>query len=298
MRAWRVHVALIALGAGLLGACQPPNHYLIHPDAPPARVVTHSEDVVAGELLIHLEWAQPEGRGPFATVLVHPEAGHYAPAMRGVIWDLASRGYVAVAADYQRMIEGRYRRSLFPWRAPADVTRAADHVRAQPQVDARRFAALGFSQGGVFSLLLAAHDPTLRAVVAYYPVTDFEYWLSAPRSRDPLETLVYRVIRWHFKRESGAPDEAEFVRMLHEASPLRQVERIRTPVLLIHGERDTSAGVEESRRLAERLDELGREVRLMVVEDAPHVFNFKQAQTARAAWDATLDWLARHLTGS
>jgi dienelactone hydrolase len=290
---WR---ALATIAAVAAAGCQIPDHHLIYPPERPPGVIGWADEVERGNLAVHLEWAKPLGCGLFPTVLVHPEAGKTAKAMRGVIWDLAARGYVAVAADYRRRIEGDWRRNTFPWRSHADVLVALDLVTAQPFVDRSRVATLGFSQGGIFGLLIAAHAPErVRAVVAYYPVTDFEHWFDHTERPNPIERLVYRVIRWHFYRESGAASEQAFLAMLHEASPLRHAERIRAPVLLVHGDEDRAAGVEESRRLYERLAALGREVRLLVVPGGVHIFNFRQPAQAVYAWRETLDWLERHL---
>ena len=286
---------LIIVVALWLSACQLPNHYLIHPRQVPEQVIAWSEDFQSGQLLIHLEWARPAGSGSFPTVLVHPEGGKTALEMKGVIWDLAHRGYVAIAADYKRLIDGEYRRNTFAWRENADVTAALKLISDRTYVDQRRIATLGFSQGGVFSLMIAAHAPDrIKAVVAYYPVTDFEYWLNKHRP-NPIQRLVYRIISWHFRRESGAETEEQFRNILRRASPLCHAKSIRAPVLLIHGDRDKAASAEESRRLADRLTELGREVKLMVVPGAVHIFNFRQPEKAALAWEATLQWLERHL---
>ncbi len=288
----RLAIIVVALW---LSACQLPNHYLIYPRQVPEQVIAWSEDFQSGQLLIHLEGARPTGSGPFPTVLVHPEGGKTALEMKGVIRDLAGRGYVAVAADYKRLIDGEYRRNTFAWREDADVTATLELISDRAYVDQRRIATLGFSQGGVFSLMIAAHAPDrIKTVVAYYPVTDFEYWLNKPRP-NPIERLVYRVIRWHFRRESGAETEEQFRKILKRASPLSHAESIQAPVLLIHGDRDKAASVEESQRLADRLKELGREVKLMVVPGAVHIFNFRQPEKAALAWKATLQWLERYL---
>jgi dipeptidyl aminopeptidase/acylaminoacyl peptidase len=279
---------------GLLLSCQLPDHALIHPTTVPPQVSTWSEEVKKGLLSIHLEWAQPAGSGPFPAVLVHPDGGSTATKMRGVIWDLAQHGYLAVAVDYRRLQQGTYRRTLFPWRDQTEVTTALGLLRAHPLVDTGRLAALGFSQGGVFSLLIAAHSADIRAVIAYYPVTDFAQWFAYRRS-NPLQRLAFRVIRWHFRQQSEAHNAAEFDVILRQASPLHQAERILAPVLLIHGSRDGIAPVEESRRLAARLAALGREVELLVLEGGLHVFNFKQPEQATRAWQATLRWLTCHL---
>lgn len=64
-------------------------------------------------------------------------------------------------------------------------------------------------------------------------------------------------------------------------------------MLLIHGERDRSAPLEQSRRLAGRLRAQGTPVELLVFTDAGHVFNFRDAGRAASAWRATLGWLER-----
>jgi len=67
---------------------------------------------------------------PFPTVIVHPEEEETAEAMHGVIWDLAAHGYVAIAADYQRRIEGQYRPSMFAWKSTGDLTLIIDATAA------------------------------------------------------------------------------------------------------------------------------------------------------------------------
>jgi dienelactone hydrolase len=231
---------------------------------------------------------------PLPAVIVHPEAGYRAADMRGVLNDLAEAGYLAVAADYQRRKGNRWRQSLFPWQDPADPMRAIDRVRAHPGVDPQRIGLLGFSQGGVLSLLIAAYDGGAAAVVAYYPVTDFEGWLEAAGA-GPGRRLVFRLIRIGFRRASGAHSDADLQVLLRRASPLWQARSIRAPVLLVHGDRDGSAGIEESRRLAQRLSELKRPVKLLVIHGGGHVFNFRDRRQAGLAWQATLNFLDRHL---
>lgn len=275
------------------------NHYVYHPRSDPPSVTSRSETAVRGKLLIRLEWAKPEGSGPFPTVIVHPEANHVAREMRGVVRDLARAGYLAVAADYRREKNGIYRSTLFTWQDPDDPRAVLDIVRAHPEVDAERIGLLGFSQGGVYSLLIAAYTGQAKAVVAYYPVTDFASWLDEQAGRGGQggrgREFVFRIIRRHFVRQSGAKSEEEFRERMARASPLRQAEAIRAPVLLVHGDRDTSAGLAESERMAARLRELGREVELVVIPDAGHVFNFRDREKARVAWEATRAWLDRHL---
>ena len=284
---------LLPLAATLVSlSCR--RFHLVYPKKPSDRILTWTSEVERGDLLIRLVWSAPRGSGPFPTVLVHPDAGHEARHMSGVLWSLAEHGYLAVAADYRRKIDGDYRESLFPWREDSDVTAALDWIRADPRVDRSRIATLGFSRGGVFGLLIAARSPEVRAVVAYYPVTDFRHWLEREQPT-AMRRFVWRRIDSYFRKQSGAKTEEEFQEMLSRASALDQAVAIRPPVLLVHGDRDPTAPLEESERLAERLRSLGREVELLVVRDAGHVFNFEDEDQGREAWDATLAWLASRL---
>ena len=250
--------------------------------------------ITSGTLRVHLEWVRPAKRGPFPVVVVHPEAGYRAVDMRGVLNDLAEAGYLAIAADYQRRKGTRWRQSLFPWQDPRDPKRVMNRVRAHPDVDRDRIGLLGFSQGSVFSLLIAAYDGGAAAVVAYYPVTDFERWLEAPGAGLG-RRLVFGLIRIGFRRASGARTDEELQALLRRASAFWQAKSIRAPVLLVHGDRDASADIEESRRLAQRLAELKRPVELLVIRGGVHVFNFRDRTQADFAWDATLRFLDRHL---
>ena len=281
--------ALLLLLVPLLAGCV--DHYLGYPRAPAAGVAHAVESMERGALRVRLEWARPRLGGRAPAVIVHPEAGHEAREMRGVLFDLASRGWVAVAADYRRTDR---RGTLFAWRERRDPLAVWERVARDPAVDPARIALLGFSQGGVYSLVIAAESRRAAAVVAYYPVTDFAAWLDEP-GRSPGARWVFRRIRGHFYRQSGARSEEEFATLLARASPLRHAERIEAPVLLVHGTRDRSADIVESRRLAARLRELGRPVELLEVEGAGHVFNFRDPAKATAAWAATVAFLRRHL---
>jgi dipeptidyl aminopeptidase/acylaminoacyl peptidase len=212
-----------------------------------------------------------------------------------VIWDLAAHGYLAIAADYHRRIDGRYRRTMFAWRSTGDLTLILDALRAYPEADRNHVGALGFSEGAVVSLLMAAHAPDqVKAVVAYYPITDFPRWYAGERS-GLAPRVVFALARWQLRVESGTSGEADLQTSLRLASPLYMAEFVRAPVLFVHGDEDTLLPLEESERMAERLKAAGDTAEVLVVPGGGRLFNFRQPQQARDAWLATLAWLDRHL---
>jgi dipeptidyl aminopeptidase/acylaminoacyl peptidase len=184
---------------------------------------------------------------------------------------------------------------MFAWRSTGDLTLLIDATRAYPEADQNRIGALGFSEGAVVSLLMAAHDPDrIKAVVAYYPITDFPHWYAGKRS-GLSSRAIFALGRWQMRVESGASSESDFQTMLRLASPLYMAEFVRAPVLFVHGAQDTLLPPEESERMAERLKASGDTTELLVVPGGERLFNFRQPQQATHAWQATLAWLDRYL---
>jgi dienelactone hydrolase len=286
---------LLGFGLLLLVGCAQTNHLLIHPSSAAPEVIVWSADFEQGELKLHVEGARPRGVGPFPTVIVLPEEEAKASDMHGMIWDLAARGYVAIAGDYQRRIAGKFRPSMFAWKSTEDLTLILDAASKYPEVDKKRIGLLGFSEGAVVNLLIAEHDPDrIKAVVAYYPITDFPYWYAGKRS-GLFDRILFALAKWQLRVESLAANDEDLQTMMHLASPLNASEAISAPVLFVVGEKDALLPVEESERMAKRLKAAGVTSEVLVVPDGKRFFNFRQPEQATQAWQATVAWLDRYL---
>ena len=280
-------------------SCQPVNHFILHPRTPPETIITWNEEVRRGDLLVKLEWARPAGNGPFPSILIHHEFGRTADDMRGVAYDLAKAGYLAAAVGYRRLVNGRPETTPLPWRRPEDETAAYEVFRANPEVDRGRIGLLGFSMGGFQSLWIAARvGDGVRSVVAYYPVTDFGRWLDMTRGGSEWDVFIRRQIRGYFKRAAGVESDRVFDDYISNYSVVKHAAAITAPVLLIHGQKDPTVSIDQSRLLAVRLTALGRRAELLEIPHAVHVFNFKDASQAAEAWQATIDWFKETLVGA
>ncbi len=72
-------------------------------------------------------------------------------------------------------------------RQPDDVAKAADWLAALPGVNADSIGVLGFSLGGQVALLSGARSDRIKAIVAYFPITDVQRWGdTTSNSGDPL----------------------------------------------------------------------------------------------------------------
>jgi dienelactone hydrolase len=287
--------AIVAISLAAVAGCSGTDHYIIYPREKPPQVVVWKADFSRENLLIHIEGARPPGDGPFPTVIVHPEEEETAVDMHGILWDLASRGYLAIGADYERFLEGKFTRTTFAWRSAEDIMLPIEVTLSYPEVDPNRIGALGFSEGAVLSLLMAAHAPErFKAVVSYSAITDFPYWYAGERG-GIAPRILFELARWQLRVDSEATNDEELQKMLRLASPYYMAEYIRAPVLLIHGAEDTLAFPEESERMAEQLKAAGVTTEVLVLPGGTRLFNFRQTEQATVAWNATLAWLERYL---
>ncbi len=127
--------------------------------------------------------AVPEGeRGPGVPVL-HTWWG-LTPFFEGVCDRLAAEGFVALAPDRYsgstaatiEEAEALQRRQEDPARTEADLTAAVNFLGTHKAVAGDGLAALGFSAGAAWALLLSTLKPRqVKVVVAFYGTTQANY---------------------------------------------------------------------------------------------------------------------------
>jgi dienelactone hydrolase len=291
----KLSFALIFVLLGFI-ACRPMDYYLLHPLQSPPEIIRESVFFDRGQLRVHWVAYYSPRIEPLPAVLVHPDAGGLAQDMEGICLSLARAGYFAAAVHYQRLENLKKENPLFSWKSPQDVTAAIDHLKQHPRVDAERIGLLGYSKGGMLSLLIASQDPSVKGVVAYYPLADFEEWLDLNRYSFP-KSLWIRGVRAYFLKELQVSNWEEALKILRVASPIHQAGHIQAPVLLIHGEKDWTAPLAQVQNLCFKMQEAGGRCELFVIPGAGHVFNFLDEEQAKAAWEKTADFLAAHLKG-
>lgn len=161
-------------------------------------------------------------------------------------------------------------------RQPDDLVSAVAWLGAQPGVAADRIGLVGFSQGGQVALLAAARGARVRAVVAYFPVTD--------------------VARW--KATTTQPDIPDYITAVCEPggtasrSPLQTAGAVAAPVLLVHGDRDTRVPTEQSVLFHAARSTAAWPTELFLVPGAGHGFVAAEEAQARPVVDRFLaEWL-------
>jgi dipeptidyl aminopeptidase/acylaminoacyl peptidase len=182
-----------------------------------------------------------------------------APRVEGTARMLAGEGYVALALSMRGWPKSEGRDDC-GFDQPDDVAKAAEWVASLPGVDPERVGLLGFSQGGQVALLAGARTRRIKAVVAYYPVTDVDRWKTTTS-----HPTIPDYVRWVCE-----PGGSTF------RSPVHAAGKISAPVLLIHGDRDTRVPTEQSVRMKEALQKAGKSVELELIPGASHQFTSEE----------------------
>lgn len=257
------------------------------------------QSVEKGGLRADLLMVKPAVPGPHPAVIVHPGIGETAMDQRQLLERLARQGYLAAAVDYRRRIDGELQSLTLPWRNPGDARLALDALLQHPLVNSDQVLALGFSLGGAHTLVMAAQAPELKAAVVYYPMVDFNRWVTKRKESSLFWRLAFRVMRWQYDAEDKRHNDQTHFQLLARYSAINHVNTVRAPVLIIHGDRDTTAPLQDSRRFLQDMTEAGSTpTQLMVVNNAPHAFDARPSTETARAWRATLDWFNQYATTS
>lgn len=245
---------------------------------------------VAGESLL-MDAHIPEGRGPFAAViLVHGggwSTGDKQAAFVKPLFDPLDRSGLAwFTINYRLAPKHPHPAAL------RDVEESIRYVKKHAQefrVDPARLAIMGESAGGHLVGLaanLASPDTAVAAVVPIYGAFDLEALVSARGE-----------VSRGFRDFLGISDLSEKSRaVLRAASASAYVKPGLPPFLLIHGTADEAVPYEQSVKFRAQLQAAGNQCELYTVDGGIHgVINWEKESPQRAYKDVLVGWLRKTL---
>lgn len=203
---------------------------------------------------------------------------------------LTTRGYAVLLADAPLGPDGQAGNPVDELRDV--IVPQVYHAAERGYIDIRRVAVAGQSYGGYSTAALVSATNLFRAAIAVagtYDLVGMYGLLNADGSNG--------WVVWAEKDQGrmGQPPWTDLRRYL-DNSPYARADRIRTPLLLIHGRADATCPVHESEKMFSALRRLGRTAELAVYEHEGHVIWDWSPQHAIDATERMLEFLRRHLT--
>jgi dipeptidyl aminopeptidase/acylaminoacyl peptidase len=202
-----------------------------------------------------------------APVIVYIHGGpesQYTPLFNPVIQYLVHRGYAVIAPNvrgstgygkrYHRLDDKRKRLD-----SVRDLEALYGWIASTNGLDAKRAALMGGSYGGYMVLAGLAFQPELWAAgVDIVGISSFVTFLE--------NTAPWR--RKFREREYGSLEQDRD--FLVEASPITHIDRMRAPLLIIHGTNDPRVPLIEAQQIHAALKEKGVPTELLVYADEGH----------------------------
>lgn len=235
-------------------------------------------DVPAGADTFPAYWAAPEGKTDLPVVLVIQEIFGVHEYIKDVCRRFAKEGYLAIAPElYARQgdpsgytevpkLISEVVNKVPDQQVMADLDAAVTWA-GQNGGDAKRLGITGFCWGGRITWLYTAHNPAVKAGVAWYG------------------------------RLVGTSDE------LHPVQPVDVAGKLSGPVLGLYGGKDAGIALDTIDAMKQALaagSDAAKASTFVVYPDAPHAFHADyrpsyRADSAKDGWTRALDWFAKHL---
>jgi len=237
---------------------------------PTTRITYEAADGLKIPAYLTLPAGKPATRLP---LIVFPHGG---PASRDTAefdwWTqaMAAQGYAVLRPNYrgstttQSFINAGY--GQWGRKMQTDLSDGVRYLAKQGTIDPARVCILGASYGGYAALAGVTLDPGVyRCAVSVAGISDLKRMLVWEKQR---ENGGDHVVTRYWNRYMGVkgPDDP----LLDEISPVRHIDRVAVPVLLIHGKDDTVVAYEQSEFMLKALKKANKPVELVTLNKEDH----------------------------
>ncbi len=260
------------LAAGFALAVQPVSAQTISTDTNGIEAGEVKIPVLDGEIPAYR--AMPKGAGPFPVVLVVQEIFGVHEHIKDVCRRFAKLGYLAVAPEMYARQGDVSKLEDFPAilkivskvpdsQVMSDLDSAVAWAKATGKGDTARLGVTGFCWGGRIVWLYSAHNPNVKAGVAWYG------------------------------RLNGQSND------LQPKYPLDVVTSLKAPVLGLYGEADQGIPVASVDKMREAIKAAGKPSEIVLYPDTPHGFHADYRPSYRKdkaddGWKRLLEWFKKN----
>lgn len=210
----------------------------------------------------------PAEEGPYPTV-IRPHGGPWAQANSNqyfITQFLVNRGYAVLRPNFRgstgygdKFVSAGF--DQWGLKMQDDLVDGIDWMVEQGYADPERICMAGGSYGG-YASLVAAYKSTdkIQCAVSFAGVSD-------------LNDLKDRWYLYDFGRFASARVQSGV--SVRENSPLHNVDQIKVPLLLVHGDVDVVVGIEQTRKLVDALEKAGKPYTYIEQTNGDHHYSLK-----------------------
>jgi dipeptidyl aminopeptidase/acylaminoacyl peptidase len=228
-------------------------------------------------------------------LIVMPHGG---PATHDDAWPywwaqaLADQGYAVLQPNYRGSdLNRRFVAAGFgQWgrKMQSDLSDGVRYLAAQGIVDPSRVCIVGASYGGYAALAgVSLQNGVYRCAVSVAGISDPQRMLEWVNAKN-LKRSNYEQRFWERFMGVTGPDDPK----LDEISPVRHVDAVNVPILLIHGRDDTVVPYEQSTVMADVLRRARKNVELVTLRREDHWLS--RSETRLQMLQATVAFLRAH----
>lgn len=244
-------------------------------------------------LTIHGYLTMPKDLGDKkAPLIVMPHGGPHGPrdwwSFDSDVQLLASRGYAVLRVNFRG--SGGYGNNFYAegyrkWgkEIQFDILDGVEHVLQTESLDNENICIMGGSFGGYSALQSSTLAPDLfKCAVGVVGVYD----LSLMYTKGDIQRRDSGVA--YLKRAIGQDEQ-----QLNEFSPVKNVAKLKAPVLIVHGEEDQRVPIEHAYRLMAAMKEHNKEYEYMEFDTEGH--GFYKPEHRLQYYNKVLEFLAKHI---
>jgi len=213
-------------------------------------------DYVSNGLTVEAITFRPAGEGRFPGVLMIPGFQRTALDLISLGVALAREGIAGVAISQPGFGRSQGKPDYVGPNTLKVLKEGFDKFKREPYVNRNKLGIYGFSRGGMAASLLVVQLNDVDAAVLGAGIYDFK------KAHD--EASI-EGIRHNMEVESGWTEAA-----IRERSSVFKMEKLKCPVLILHGEKDENVPVTQAYLLRDRLTDLKKEFEIKLFPDRPH----------------------------
>ena len=224
-------------------------------------------------------------------LIVLPHGGPEARDEPGFDWwaqALASRGYAVLQPEFRgsggfgdQLLEAGY--GQFGRKMQTDVSDGVAALARAGMIDPKRVCVVGGSYGGYVSLAaITLQSGIYRCAVSVAGISDLKKMFSTWYTDVKTNQSVRYWDRYLGVKDPGDPS-------LDQYSPLKHIDKVTAPVLLIHGRDDTVVPFEQSQRMVDALNAAHKPVQFVILKNEDHWLS--RSETRQEMLEATVKFL-------